>query len=334
MAITEDPDSPRLTPSDDRLPSGHRLLRTPGELSDDQFDLLAACWSEGALDGDALEELESVFSASPGRKERAESFRQIRLKPVDEHWQGMNASLRHSTSVISARRAVIPALLAAAAVILLVIYGPAAAKLKIMTGKPIPEISSMTVAEIPASRPISRWNGSDEVTGGQSALTAGMEDGGTAPHKNVVAVSATTAGGQASGPEITDRRAALAVQTGISREMPLATVDRFAVISAVAPATDRNLTAMNIMPVISSAGPEKDTNWMLRSISFLAGAITGKEKEIDGFVIASGCINGLNTILGWDMELEQVSNRSGNTVAVSFSSNLFSFTKPLNKTTP
>ncbi len=73
---------------------------------------------------------------------------------------------------------------------------------------------------------------------------------------------------------------------------------------------------------------------MLRSISFLATAITGKEKEVDGYMIASGCITGLNTILGWDMELQQVSNRAGDPVAVSFSSTLLSFTKPLNKSTP
>jgi hypothetical protein len=34
------------------------------------------------------------------------------------------------------------------------------------------------------------------------------------------------------------------------------------------------------------------------------------------------------------MELEQVNNKKGDAVAVSFSSSLLSFTKPLNKSTP
>ncbi|MRR22802.1 hypothetical protein EG830_07450, partial [bacterium] len=95
MAITENTDFPILTPPEDRMPSGSRLFRRPEELTDEQFDLLAAAWSEDALDGEALAELESVFSVSPERMVRAESFRQVRLTPVNESWPGMHSSLRN-----------------------------------------------------------------------------------------------------------------------------------------------------------------------------------------------------------------------------------------------
>jgi hypothetical protein len=94
------------------------------------------------------------------------------------------------------------------------------------------------------------------------------------------------------------------------------------------------MTPINIREIIPSRTMPEEKNWMLRSVSFLASAVTGKEKQIDGYAIASGCITGINTILGWDMELAQVSNKSGEPVAVSFSSSLLSFTKAVNKTTP
>jgi len=47
MAITEDMDFPRLTPPDDRMPSGSSLFRSPAELTDEQ----STCWLQHGLKG-------------------------------------------------------------------------------------------------------------------------------------------------------------------------------------------------------------------------------------------------------------------------------------------
>ncbi len=316
MAMTEDMEYPRLTPPGDRMPSGRSLFRRPDELTDEQFDLLAAARAENALAGDALAELESVIASVPGRMERADSFRNLRLVPGNESWPGMHRSLRRSPAGTAVRRSIIPTLLAAAAVLVLMIYGPAGAKLKTpdnqvsMTGT-----ATMTVAEIPYSSPI----------------TAAERIAADSPQINAAAgISVTDVTGHHAGNPV----AALNAEVTAPRALPLVTMHDRAAVLALAPVADRNLAPVEMAEYGTPEFINDEKNWMLRSISFLATAITGKEKEVDGYMIASGCITGLNTILGWDMELQQVSNRAGDPVAVSFSSTLLSFTKPLNKSTP
>ncbi|MCK7542278.1 MAG: hypothetical protein MZV63_71085 [Marinilabiliales bacterium] len=53
-----------------------------------------------------------------------------------------------------------------------------------------------------------------------------------------------------------------------------------------------------------------------------------EEKNIDGYVVASACVKGINNFLGWEMELEQASNNEGEPVAVNFSSSLISCFSP------
>jgi hypothetical protein len=51
-------------------------------------------------------------------------------------------------------------------------------------------------------------------------------------------------------------------------------------------------------------------------------------------MIANACVNGINDILGWDMELEEVKNKSGEQAKVNFNSSLLSFSAPMNKNQP
>ena len=306
MAITEDMDSPRLTPPGDRMPSGRRLFRGPEELTDEQFDLLAAAWAEGALSGEALSELESVMTVNEGRRDRARSFRRIRLVPGNESWPGMRSAIRLSPVLAGFRRTVLPALLAVAAMIVIIIYGPAGAKFKIInSGEGVIE-PVMTVAEIPGSPPVVSVE-RITVTSAQPMRVAQNQ--------------------AAEGMEEPDRI------TEIDRAEPLVLAYGRAAVSSVAPAAKPAIASISIRDVHPAQTLQEEKNWMLRSISFLAGAVTGKDKDIDGYMIASGCITGINNILGWDMELGRTSNKNGEPVAVTFSSSLLSFTKPLNKIT-
>ena len=326
MAITEDMDSPRLTPPDDRMPSGSSLFRSPAELTDEQFDLLAAAWAEGALSGESLEELESVMAASAERRDRAGSFCNIRLVPCDESWPGMRSAIRLSPVQRRLRRSVIPALLAVAAMVVMIIYGPTVLKLKtINSGKTVTR-STMTVAEIQVLPPIvaPEKNPATHTPPAQVAQTPVAEENalpGLLAEKNAM---------QNLPAEIQNPDEI----TGFVRVQPLALARGYASVPSVAPEIIPAITSINIIDIQPAQILQEEKNWIIRTISFLASAVTGKEKNIDGYIIASGCITGINNAFGWDMELDRISNKSGDLVAVTFRSSLLSFTKPVNKTNP
>ena len=319
MAITEDTDFPRLTPPEERMPSGSRLFRRAVDLTDEQFDLLASAWAEDALTGEALAELEAVMTADTRRGDRALSFRKIRLTPGKETWPGLSSAIKPSPVLKAIRRTVIPSLLAVAAMIVIIIYGPAGAKLKMVNSGKLKADSGMTVAEIPASSPIIAVNGEpvtrrDTVAG--SVLSVTRTGGAEIPQSTVASNMANPV-----IPEVS------------KRAQPLAIVHSPAAASAVAPVLSTAMASVSLNETLPSPTIQEEKSWILRSVSFLASAVTGKEKQIDGYTIATGCITGINTVLGWKMELEQVSNKRGEPVAVSFSSSLLSFSKPVNKTT-
>lgn len=333
MAIIEDTDFPRLTPQEERMPSVSRLFRRAEELTDEQFDLLAAAWAEDALSGESLAELESVMAADALRRVRAGSFRSIRLSPLNETWSGLSSAIKPSPVLTAFRRNVIPALLAMAAMIVIIIYGPAGAKLKTKTSGDVAAETGMTVAEIPASSPIIAVNGEQATHRGTSSgsevpVTRRGEAAGSEKALNhALAVAAPH-------PAVAANRTEPVIPEISERAQPLALAWSHAVPSAVAPAIYTGMTPVSMQKIAPSLMVPEEKNWMLRSVSFLASAVTGKEKQIDGYAIANGCITGINSVLGWEMELEQVSNKRGEPVAVSFSSSLLSFTRTVNKTKP
>lgn len=337
MAITEDMDFPRLTPPDDRMPSGRALFRRPEELTDEQFDLLAAAWAEGALSGESLEELESVMAAGTGKRDHAISFLSIRLVPLNESWPGMKSAVRLSPIQRRLRRSVIPALLAVAAMVVLIIYGPAGAKLKtINSGKTVTR-QAMTVAEItvPAPIVISDKAPAANTRPAQVVQTPVAEENALKGHP---AEESALQGhfAEANRPQ---GYPAAEIQnpdeiTGFVRAEPLALARGCASVPSVAPEINPAITTINIRDIQPAQILQEEKNWIFRTISFLASAVTGKEKNIDGYMIANGCITGINNAFGWDMELDRISNKSGEPVALSFKSSLLSFTKPLNKTNP
>ena len=367
MAITEDMDFPRLTPPDDRMPSGRALFRRPEELTDEQFDLLAAAWAEGALSGESLEELESAMAASADRRDRAGSFCNIRLVPRNESWPGMRSAVRLSPVQRRLSRSVIPALLAVAAMVVLIIYGPAGAKLKtINSGKTVTR-QAMTVTEITVPAPIvaPEKNPATHTPSAQVAQTPVAEENalpGLLAEKNAMQnlpaeenvlrghfaevnalqghpAEESALQGHFAEANTPQGYPAAEIQnpdeiTGFVRVQPLALARGHASIPSVAPEINPAITLINVRDIQPAQIMQEEKNWIFRTISFLASAVTGKEKNIDGYMIANGCITGINNALGWDMELDRISNKSGDLVAVSFKSSLLSFIKPLNKTTP
>lgn len=321
--MTDDSDFPRLTPPDDRFPAHDGLHRKPEELTDEQFDLLAAAWSEEALTGDQLSELEEAMTAIPSRRMRAESFRGVKLVPYEDKWDGRNMLLRQAPATRVIKRTIVISLLAAAAVVLFIITGPAIRSLtRDITPGALPDGAAMSEALIPEAYPVIIPDRVKEEPGGVRRVTEAGKPAG---------VSSVT---ESDRPTVVEPQRTLPVTLATNAVNP--------VMIAAARTTDLRAVEMNpatnkpqqaaVSAEMPAAG--KESNWIFRGVSTLAKAITKEEKKIDGYFVASACVKGINNALGWEMELEQASNKAGKPVAVNFSSSLLTFSSPVNKNSP
>lgn len=351
--MKDESDFPRLTPPDDKYPAHDGLLRKPEELTDEQFDLLAAAWSEEALAGDQLSELEEAMTAKSSRRIRAESFREVKLAPYDDKWAGRNRLLRQPPATRVIKRTLIVTVLAAAAVVAFIISGPAIRNrtTDIPPGV-LPEAIVISEALIPVANPIII---PESVVVEPAAVSHATETDRLAV---TLTATVTESARTSSTGDITDTRMALAsgVMTDPAKAAPAAgtaepqrALPVSLAINAVNPVmiaaartTDLRAVEMNpatIVPQQAAVSVEmptagKESNWIFRGVSALAKAITKEEKKIDGYFVASACVKGLNNALGWEMELEQAGNKAGVPVAVNFSSSLLSFSAPVNKNSP
>jgi len=347
MAMTEDMGFPRLTPRDDRLQGGGKLFRRPEELTDEQFDLLAAAWADDALSGDSLAETEEVIASSPERRMRAESFRQIRLSPQNERWEGRNRMLKAAPGTYAIRRTLIVTLTVAAALAALVILGPLVTESVTRSAGPaVAEVQKMgdaiTTAEaetmnealIAEASPVIRTLPAEGVTPAAQHITqtAGQDNSvidRTIRLQTAGVIAGSTAGvgkPQAAGMTVEYRGPAesIVILHDLTYEAPLLAAGPEA--SGLAPVELNNIISPTVL--------ESEENWIVRGLSLLAEAITKEPKSVDKYFIANACVRGVNRVLGWDMELEQEKNNEGEPLATNFSSSLLTFSAPAKKTHP
>jgi len=303
MAINDDMDYPRLTPLDDRYQSPGNLFRSANDLTDDQLDLLAAAWSENALPEDSPAEMEALFASSPAKKAYVENFRQLRLKPYNDEWKGKNTLLRTTPAAKIIRRAYLVTLAAAAVAVVLLILKPFAEKQPAIQ----PPVSSPEVAVV--SEPIEKAPVviKEEIQEPvfvitKTAVTSERKNIPAAEQEEIVKITPVTVNARSETPVII---------AGIDTPQLLAV--KYNEIPA----------AVNI--------PEREQNWIMKGIAGLSRAIKKEKAGVDGYYIAKSCINGINSVFGSEMELEKVIGRKGETVSVSFTSSLLSFSAPVRK---
>ena len=309
--MNDDTDYPRLTPPDDRYPSPGNLFRSAGDLTDDQFDLLAAAWSENALPDDSLAELEALFVSDPAKKAYAESYGQLRLRPFNDKWSGRHALLRTTPAAKIIRRTWITALAAAAVIFAILFLRPVADKQTFITAP----VSSPEVAMAPDAR---------------ESSPAVVEELMPEPELSVnkTSLAAVT---------ITSVTAVKEELPATEREQPVKAAPVTVSARAARPAItagieSRELLAVNYnkIPVTTNI-PEREENWIRKGIAGLSKTTKRGETPVDGYVIAKSCIKGINNVFGSDMELEKIVSAAGDTVAVSFNSSLLSFSAPVRK---
>jgi len=298
--MKSDNDFPRLVPPDDIFPRQGSLLRSPHELPDDQFSLLAAAWAEGALTGESLLEVESVIAADSEKRTFAESFRKLRLKPGTEKWEGRNRLLRSTPEEKAVRRTLIYTIASAAVVLTIITLRPVAEyHATELTPLVLPGIT--VTADITPDDPVMQW-----------------------PEERPAAIIQ---------PQIAEAAAIVTPSENevINRDRPLevgVVVETPVIVSAIGA---KDLISLPVRNIPSTAGPVAERNWIVSSIAGLSKSRTKDDKPVDGYGIAGSLVKSVNTILGWEMELEKVSTDQGEPVAVSFSSGLLTFSSPVKK---
>lgn len=299
--MKSDIEYPRLVPPDDSMPGQGGLLRSPHDLPADQFSLLAAAWAEGALSGESLSELESVIAADSEKRAFAESFRRLRLKPGTEKWEGRNKLLRSTPMEKNIRR------------MLIVTIATAAATLSIITLRPVTE--HQAVEQTPLVLP---------------GLTVTAETAKpVSPEIQVVSETPT-----AESHQMISEAATLIA----SAEAEVIRGDGPLVLDAVAEApliisqiNANDLIALQTRDIPSPAEVVDERSWIVNSLAALSKSGTSEGKPVNGYTIAGSLVKSVNSILGWEMELEKVSTDQGEPVAVSFSSGLLTFSSPVKK---
>ena len=311
MAMNDDTDYPRLTPPDDRYPSPGNLFRTTGDLADDQFDIIAAGWSEDALPDDSLEEMEALFASDPRKRAYAENFRQLRLRPYDEKWTGLHSLMRPTPTAKIIRRILIPALMAAAVILSFLVLGPFTDKQTSVTSP----VSSPEVAMAP-----------EPVEAAPAVAKEMMPEPELSVNKTSLAeikITSVTAGKEEL--PLPDREQTVKIP-------PLAVTARAEKPVIKAGIDSRELPAVKLNEIPASLNiPEEEENWLMRGIAGLSKTMKKEKTPVDGYVIARSCIKGINSVFGSDMELEKIVSAAGDTVAVSFNSSLLSFSAPVRK---
>jgi hypothetical protein len=305
MAITEDMEFPRLTPSDDRYPSSGSLFRVPQDLTDEQFALLAAARAENALTEENLSEFDMILSANPDRLVYAESFRQLRLRHCDDTMEGLYGLMKTTPAARTIRRSLFAILAAAAVITVFLTVRPFAERqTDILQPAAMPEL---TIVTDKSHNPVVR-RAAVQKTASAELLTAPE----TAKTREPEVAVAATAG--KTTPLATSSQAAIPVLASLARSEELR------------PVKFREIT------VVPYSGPEE--NWIAKGIAVLSGAAGKGDRASGSFAIADACIKAINRVLGSEMELKRVMSETGDPVAVSFSSSLLTFSAPVKKTTP
>jgi len=303
MAIRNDSEDPVLVPLGESLPGIDKLFRSPEEMPDYQFELLAAAWAEGDLDSDSLSEIEKIFAVSPERKIYAQGFKKIKLKPSRDKWAGRNSLLKSSPASVRVRNGIFITLTSAAAILVLFMITPLAKKTTTSTAPGNISLVS-TPALIKASEAIEKISPAITIPRGDDFVVT------------------------ASGPETELSEDVLRI-SGINLDY---SIESSRLTSKLSPGNP------GIVPVkqITVTTPEihDDPNWIMRSITAMTNKFTREEKPVDGYMIAGICVKGINSVLGWEMELEKNSTPEGEPVSVSFSSSLLSFSSPVKKNSP
>lgn len=299
--MKSDNEYPRLVPPDDTFPGQGNLFRAPHDLTAEQFSLLAAAWAEGALSGESLSEIESVIAADREKRVIAESFRRLRLKPGTERWEGRNRLLRSTPGAKNVRRMLIYTVATAAAI------------LAIITLRPVAEYqeAEQTLTVLPGVTVTA------DITRSVTPEIQMESEMPPAESQQVVSEPAILI----ASSEIEEMRRDIPLEIGIAAETHV-------IVSEI---NAKDLIALQIRDIPPTSEATDERSWIANSLAALSKSGTNEDKPVNSYTIAGSLVKSVNSLLGWEMELEKVTTGDGEPVAVNFNSGLLTFSSPVKK---
>jgi hypothetical protein len=294
-------DKPALEPLDDRNPFTDRLFHEPSEMTDEQFAILAAEWAEGDLEGESFAEIESIFRKMPERKLYAEGFKKIRLHPGTETWGKRNDLLRTSPLGSTIRRAAIVTLAAAAVCMAVLTIKPLLRQFE----SGVSTESSVEMRIVTAT-PLMRMK--------YYPSTKPKESHNVTP---VAKSEPETIASNINPDQIIEPLAMNSIPVVLK------------INQQVDPLSEKPVYTQLIQG--TAAEVIVDENWIAKGFSAIARLISKDNNGVDGYMIAGACVKGVNSLLGWDMQLERKITAQGEAASVNFSSSLLSFKTPAKK---
>lgn len=286
------------------------LKKTTADITHSQFEYLCAGYIENDLSDEQIAELEQVVASDAGKRNELELFRHTKLSPPDITFRGKRKLLR-ATSFRKTLRISVAALTAAASVAILVIM-PHFAPKNNLPYNPAPHLSA----------------GNDKTESITAPQTSADETGILPVGQSVAAhVSEEIITAQQDEPAVTDY--GLTPMHGIPEpaEIPL--------LSSINIALETPSRANALLPLnnVYNSSIEKPHLPAINLALIFRKNILKEAKPDDSpiktYELAKAGINGLNKLLGWEMDLEEAGDEHGNVKAVKFSSRLLTVKLPV-----
>ncbi len=285
------------------------LYKSFSDLDEGQMMLLAAAAAEGDISSEETTALfESINDRFPG-KISVSDFKNLKLKPFNEGFRHKSRLLKVNPMARSLRRGAISMLAAAAVITIFIISAPLSRK----------ETNNIIPATYVAASVTKHTTGAEAIQGKSMAV---FQPSGKSPERRPLRSETRPAPAETVSAEvITETVTAI----DLSERQPL--IPTIASSGDVRPV----LAYANVMAGENKPLNATKENWMIKGLTGAISSISNFGKADDKFEIADKSIKEINKLLGWNMQLEKVAAADGDREAITFRSDLVSFSKPIKK---
>jgi len=304
---------PVLRTADISFPNRNNLHKSYSDLENEQFELLCIADIEGDLSTDQSEEIKMILESDINSRKVYNGFRNLRLVPETITYKNKNA-LRRKTAAGKIIHLAIISMSAAASVGILV---TAITFLNRSVEKPVQVSDAKTGINIPALI----TNETDK---------AGPEE---------IHVSADFIVNRETAPSIItakEEKIEIITESGPAREAvsaPAATVHYAALLPSGQPSG--SLAEINLTePAPANYELSLRENITLRFKEKVLGIENPSNSPVKGYEIANAGLNGINKLLGWEMNLSAKTGEEGEVMGLSFNSGLIKIQTPVKKGLP
>jgi hypothetical protein len=298
------------------------IIKASSQISEEQFDLMCAAYLEGDLDTKSLEEFNSMVSGNPERINTLELFRKTKLTPPDIRFT-KKQRLRRTSTLKKIIRISATGLSAAAAVLLFFLIPSLIRKYSTDGSQAMSILNEgrITHSSSPLLSKAKTVNAESFRTEDLFARHSAAVNKLTDPLKatlNENNYSADTAG---SPTEVIERIASNKIAVNLNSDL---------ISFHVQPATD--LVANSFVPVKPYENERTVGKYIARTFrEKILKQDMADDSPIKGYEIAEAGVEGLNKLMGWQMDFEKTSDANGEVRSVYFNSKLLKVQAPVNR---